>query len=290
MIIVPTRAIIQAATLLFLASLVSAGPLARKTIEVDGVDREYLLHAPETGSLTPLVFVFHGHGGNMQNTSRSFRIHELWPEACVVYMQGLKTPGQLTDPEGKRNGWQHAPGDQGDRDLKFFDAVFKSLEEKIDARNVFSTGHSNGGGFTYLLWHARADKFRAMAPSSAAANKFLKGLSPKPVIHYAGRQDPLVKYAWQRATLMQVHANNKCKRQGKPWHGTDSIEGTIYLSATHNPVVTLISDEGHKFPREAPDLFVRFFKEQLINPEPVSETDQEPNDNIDNNGNTTTPS
>ena len=88
----------------------------------------------------PVVFAFHGHGGSMQNAARSFGFHTLWPEAVVVYPQGLNTPDRLTDPEGKKPGWQSAAGDQGDRDLKFFDAVLKNLRQdyKVDSRRIYA--------------------------------------------------------------------------------------------------------------------------------------------------------
>ncbi|MCB1064357.1 MAG: hypothetical protein KDN20_15745, partial [Verrucomicrobiae bacterium] len=99
--------------------------LQRVEIQVEGVAREFLVHTPASAKekATPLVFAFHGHGGSMRNASRMFAMHQHWPEAISVYMQGLNTPGRLTDPEGKKPGWQGRPGDQGDRDLKFFDAV-----------------------------------------------------------------------------------------------------------------------------------------------------------------------
>lgn len=53
---------------------------------------------------TPVVLLGH-HGGSRQ-ASRSFQMHSEWPEAIVVYMQGLPTPGQWTDPDGKKPGWQ----------------------------------------------------------------------------------------------------------------------------------------------------------------------------------------
>src|SRR5262245_26421439 len=99
--------------------------------DVDGVRREALIYAPakKTEGKVPLVFDFHGHGGTARHAARTHHFHETWPEAVVVYMQGLNTPGKLTDPEGKRTGWQHGPGDQQDRDLKFFDAVLASLKK-----------------------------------------------------------------------------------------------------------------------------------------------------------------
>src|SRR3974390_313982 len=133
--------------------------LQSMSITVDGVTRSTLVHVPTTAKTnpTPLVFVFHGHGGSAQLAARSFHLEREWPEAMVVYMQGLNTPGQLTDREGRETGWQAALGDQGDRDLKFFDVILAKLKQDydVDAKRIYCTGHSNGGGFTYLLWLTR---------------------------------------------------------------------------------------------------------------------------------------
>jgi polyhydroxybutyrate depolymerase len=146
----------------------AADTLVRREWTVEGVVRQALVYAPDKAKTeaAPLVFVWHGHGGAMNNTARSFAIHTLWPEAIVVYPQGLNTPGRLTDPEGKKPGWQHSAGAQGDRDLKFFDAMLSSIKQdyKVNEKRLYSTGHSNGGGFTYLLWAMRGDLFAAFAP------------------------------------------------------------------------------------------------------------------------------
>ncbi len=156
---------------------------ARREWSIDGVVREALVYVPASAktNAAPVVFAFHGHGGNMRNTVRTFNIHTLWPEAIVVYPQGLNTPGRLTDPEGKKPGWQHGAGDQGDRDLKFFDAMLASLKKdyKVDAKRIYSTGHSNGGGFTYLLWATRGEHFAAFAPSASAASFLAPDIAAK---------------------------------------------------------------------------------------------------------------
>lgn len=194
----------------------------------------------------------------MQNTSRSFRIHEVWPEALVVYLQGLKTPGQLTDPEGKKTGWQKEKGDQKDRDLAFFDEVLASLtkEFKVDSAKIYATGHSNGGSFTYLLWAERPDVFAAFAPSGSAALKSRSNLKARPMLHIAGDNDPLVKFAWQSLMIESVKKTNQCG-EGVPWE----TRCTLYPSKLNAPVVTLITSSGHKFPSEAPELIVKFFQE-----------------------------
>ncbi len=233
------------------------------SLTIDGVKRDALLYAPATATTAPapLVFGWHGHGGSMQNSARSYHIHTLWPEAIVIYPQGLNTPGKLTDPEGKKPGWQSAPGDQGDRDLKFFDSMLAELRAKykVDDSRIYSTGHSNGGGFTYLLWGTRGDVFAAFAPSAAAATKNLGLLKPKPALHIAGENDPLVKYTWQKATMERIRQINQCG-EGKAWELDDRC--TIYPSSVGAPVVTAIHPGDHSYAKQAPEVIVKFFKSQ----------------------------
>jgi polyhydroxybutyrate depolymerase len=209
-----------------------------------------------------VVFAFHGHGGSMASAARSFQIHKHWPEAIVVYMQGLPTPGKF-DPDGKRPGWQHAAGDQGDRDLKFFDAVLASLREKrkVDDRRIYATGHSNGGGFTYLLWANRSEVFAAYAPSAAGAGG-LKDFKPAPVMHIAGQKDTTVPFENQKRVMEAVRKLNGCTEQGKDW-----AKGcTLYSSDKGAPFVSFIHPGDHKYAEEAPALIVKFFKEQARKP------------------------
>lgn len=238
--------------------------LDRRSISVDGLEREYLIHTPQDVSQpVPVVFGFHGHGGNAYNAARTFHLEKLWPEAVVIYMQGIPTPGKLTDPEGKRNGWQHSPGAQDDRDLRFFDEVLKAVKNElpVDQRRVYSTGHSNGGGFTYLLWSERANILAAVAPSAAGAGKYRSTLTPKPVMHIAGEKDTLVKYRWQELTMEGLKRLNKCNSEGKKL----GKYTTFFESEIGTPVVTLIHPGTHKYPRdEAPPAIIQFFKQYQL--------------------------
>jgi len=252
-----------ASLLLLAASLANAAEPIAKTWDIDNVKREALVYAPTKKSegKVPLVFDFHGHGGTAKNAARQHHIHETWPEAVVVYMQGVPTPGKLTDPEGKRNGWQHGPGDQEDRDLKFFDAVLASMKKDyaIDESRIYSTGHSNGGGFTYLLWAKRGETFAAFAPVAAAGGVYFLDAKPKPLFHAASEKDPLVKFAMQEKTLDHVKKLNGCEAKGEEWD-----KGcTKYPSKSDTPVVIYLHDEGHKYPATTPELIVKFFKEQV---------------------------
>ena len=234
----------------------------RMELKVDGVTREALVYAPAAAKekSTPVVFVFHGHGGNMRQAARGFAMNQHWPEAISVYPQGLNTPGRLTDPEGKKPGWQHTVGAQADRDLKFFDAVLARLKAdyKVDGKRIYSTGHSNGGGFTYLLWAARGDRFAALAPSAAAAARTSPQLKPRPVLHVAGENDPLVKFAWQQETINALRKLNQCGG-GQPWEGEKGC--TEYPSKLGVPVVTFTHPGTHQFPAAAPAIIMKFFKQ-----------------------------
>ena len=236
------------------------------TLTVGDLKREALVFAPAKSSASPpLVFAFHGHGGNMRQASRSLAIHAAWREAVVVYPQGVPTPGQLTDPEGKKNGWQSKAGDHGDRDLKFFDELLKTVKKdsKTDDKRVYSTGHSNGGGFTYLLWANRGDVFAAVAPSGAVA-RYVADLKPKPCLHVAGEDDPLVKFAWQKRMMDGVKKLNGCAATGKEWAKSGKLTGTLYESKGGTPFVSLIGPITHTFPAaDAPKLIVKFFQEHV---------------------------
>jgi polyhydroxybutyrate depolymerase len=234
--------------------------LIRREWKVDGTVREALVYAPPAAKqdATPVLFAFHGHGGSMQRAARMFGFETLWPDAIVVYMQGLNTPGRLTDPEGKKPGWQKWIGDQNDRDLKFFDAVLASLKQdyRVNQKRIYSTGHSNGGGFTYVLWAARPDTFAAFAPSSCATGQKVQLTKSKPVLHLAGENDPLVKFEWQKQTMDELRKLNQCG-EGKAW----GKNCTLYESKLGAPVVTFIHPGTHAFPPEAPALVVKFFKQ-----------------------------
>lgn len=241
----------------------ATGGFERMSFTVDGVPRSALVFAPTNARTVsaPVVFVFHGHGGTAENAARSFAIEQHWPEAISVYMQGLDTPGQITDPQGNLPGWQAAIGDQGDRDLKFFDAVLARLKQDyhVDPKRIYCAGHSNGGSFTYLLWLARGDVFAAVAPSAAAA-RYANQLTPKPAMILGGQDDPLVNFAWQKITMEMVRRVNGCSAVGESW----DKQCTIYPSRGGTPLVTFIYPGGHELNPAAPALIVKFFRQHPV--------------------------
>ncbi len=232
-----------------------------ETIQIDGVAREFV--AIRRGSKekpAPVVFAFHGHGGNMRNAARSFRYHELWEDATVVYMQGLNTPGR-TDPEGKKPGWQKVIDDQNGRDLRFFDSLLTKLraEGRVDEQRIFCSGHSNGGAFTYLLWATHPGLFAAIGPS-ASGFAGTKGIDrnawkPTPILHVVGTEDPIVNPEGQERSIAFMRTLNGCEEP------KDRPLGLIESTSTKGaPVVVYRYQGGHSFPKDAPEKIITFFK------------------------------
>lgn len=232
--------------------------LKKMNWKIGDTEREALVYVPDSPVRNmPLVFVFHGHGGRPEHPARRLAIHKKWPEAVCIYPLGLPTPIPILDPQGKFSGWQKLIGDQQDRDLLFFDAMLKTIstDHSIDVNRVYGTGHSNGGYFTYVLWAARGDKLAAVAPIASTHDQFdSKLMKPKPVLHIAGEQDPIVRFHRQQQTMEFVRTLNDCQSDGKK-----TGMCTEYDSALGTDVVTFIHPGGHEIPDDAGQRIVDFF-------------------------------
>ena len=228
---------------------------------VDGIEREALVYLPVSASKSksPVIFAFHGHGGNMYFAARGMALQNYWPEAIVVYPQGLPTPGIIMDREGKKPGWQREAGQEHDRDLKFVDAILASLREKysIDENRVYASGFSNGGLFTYLLLSQRPNVFAAFAPGGAVLLPQVPLTQARPVLHYGGQSDQLARFEKQQATIDQVRKFNGCAEKGE----SCGASCTIYRSSKGAAVETFIHPYGHFYPPAVTQIIVKFFKE-----------------------------
>ena len=256
---------LTAAVLLAMASpRAAAADLKEFSLTVEDVKRVAKRHVPADAETkpTPVVFAFHGHGGTMDQAASQFAIHKHWPEALVVYMQGVPTAAG-NDPQGKQSGWQYNVGENGNRDVKFFDAVLADLRKsfKVDDKRIYVAGFSNGAGFTYALWSARGDQIVAVAACAMHTNeKKISTFSPKPLLQIAGKEDKLQSVAAQEKTALDVAKVNECG-EGQPWGAKKNC--TLYPSKIGSPVVFYVHSGGHEIPKDAPALIVAFFKNKL---------------------------
>ena len=219
--------------------------------QVDGATRQAIVHAPASPGAegSPLVLSFHGFGDNAQNFQYT-NLHVAWPDAIVVYFQGLPTRRGLP-------GWRVEPGG-GNRDLALVDAALASLRETydVDDDRIYATGYSNGGMFTYLLWAERPGVFAAYAPVAARLRPSVRPTEPRPVFHVAGESDRVVRFSDQEAAIAVAIDVN----------GVDAATGcgagcTVYGADTAAPVMTWIHPGAHVYPRGTSERIASFLRE-----------------------------
>ena len=241
-----------------------AAAVAPRTWTVDGVKREALVFAPtakDPSGKIPVIFAFHGHGGNMTGASKQMNFQKAWPEALVIYMQGLPAPSRI-DPAGQKNGWLDDSPDPSNRDLKFFDAVLASVrqENPVDDNRIYSAGFSNGGGFGYFLWAERTDTFAAIASCAGAIHASYQLTVPKPVVQITGKHDQVNPVANQKQAIETARTVN-----GATAAGTACGPGcTLFPSTKGAPVMAKFHNGGHEYPAWATGLIVKFFKDKTL--------------------------
>ena len=193
--------------------------------QVEGETREAIVYAPPASRGSegvPLVLSFHGYGDSMQNFQHT-NLHVAWPDAIVVYFQGLETRGGLP-------GWQVERGG-GDRDLQLVDVALASLRETydVDDDRIYATGFSNGGMFAYLLWAERPGVFAAYAP---------------------------VRFSDQGAAIeVAIEVNGVGATTMRCGEGC-----TVYGPGTPAPVMTWIHAGAHVYPRGTAERIASFFR------------------------------
>ena len=230
------------------------------SFDVNGVRRSAIVVVPvDSSHPAPLVFVFHGHGGRGANIERRFDIEGLWPDAIVVYPDGLAGHPGVTDRKGVEPGWQTRLGEQGDRDVAFYDAMLSALSAKlpVDRDRVFLLGHSNGSAFLSLLLNQRGDGIAATANlSSQPSGRLLDGDPVRSMFMAMGRRDPIVPYANQAKSIPLAQRKLGIDPSTETVNGylrTERGQGNVELA-------TYVYPGGHDPPPEVPGLVVAFFR------------------------------
>lgn len=232
----------------------------------DGVKRQALVFAPKDArEKAPLVFAWHGHGGNMHGASQLMHLQTVWPEAIVVYPQGLPTVSG-GDPQGHLPGWQAEAGTNNDRDLKFFDEMLKVLRQKfsVDEERIYSVGFSNGAFFSYLLWSARPKPFAAFAICAGKLFPSDHLTESRAVVVIAGRNDQKVQFQDQQQAIETARQIDQATGAGvacpTPNGAQAGTQCTRYTSTLQTNVRTLTHPGGHVYPAWASEPVVEFFK------------------------------
>ena len=169
------------------------------TIFHDGLQRVFILYVPASYSgsdSVPLVFSFHGFGGNAEDQMTDYDFRPIADTAgfLVAYPQGLAAgPGVTT--------WNIGSNTSGTDDIGFTAAMIDSVSEMflVNRSRVYATGMSMGGFFSIHLAGRLSEKIAAIASVSGTMTQGTLDASspvhPTPFLQIHGTADLLVPYA-----------------------------------------------------------------------------------------------
>ena len=211
-----------------------SGPV---TIQVGGASRFFILKVPPAADgRTPsaVLFAFHPFGTNAQYMESRVSTR-LWPDAIMVYPEGARGAGGPS--------WQGRPGELGDRDVAFFDAMLAWLDghECIDRRRVFVMGYSNGAALASVLSCTRASVIAGVA--LASGRPVCKPETARPVIIGHGLADSTVSYGQAVQAAQTWSTVNGCS--APPKSGTPGCSEATSCSGARTTLCTF--DGGHEY-------------------------------------------
>ena len=207
------------------------------TIQVGGASRFFILKVPSAADgRTPsaVLFAFHPFGTNAQYMESRVS-SRLWPDAIMLYPEGVRGAGGPS--------WQGRPGELGDRDVAFFDAMLAWLDshECIDRHRVFVMGYSNGAGLASVLSCTRASVIAGVA--LASGRPVCKPETARPVIIGHGLSDATVSYSQAVQAAQTWSAVNGCS--APPKSGTTGCTEATSCSGARTMLCTY--EGGHEY-------------------------------------------
>lgn len=224
------------------AAALGPGDHARR-IEVDGREREYLVHVPpqrDPATPMPVVLAFHGGGSNAENMVVFSGLNAKADEAgfIVAYPEGSGRVRRMrTFNAGNCCG--HAAASDVD-DVAFTRRVLDDLEAaaSIDRRRVYATGMSNGAMMTYRLAAELSGRIAAIAPVSGPMGT--DACHPRravSVMHFHGDGDEFAPFAGGRGR----------GPSGTDFHSVDhSIRAWVAANGCRQtPTTTRLPDREH---------------------------------------------
>jgi polyhydroxybutyrate depolymerase len=233
----------------------------QQSLTIHTIERSEVVCSPIiSSSHIPVLLVFHGRGGSGSNIAVGTRFHEFWPEALVVYLDGLPGIPAPYDKEGLYSGWQLNPGEANNRDVEFVDATLIYLEKqfKIDKHKVFATGHSNGSRFLGVLLAMRSQRFAGFAFSASQAGNLITSSVPKPLFMGMGIHDELIPFEDQKQSIKLA-----CNLLGLALSQFDHEGANRSVNKDGIELMTFIHPGGHRWPEEQTQMIVDFFKRQI---------------------------
>lgn len=168
----------------------------RATLQHGGRARSYTLHAPaglSAGTPLPLVFDLHGASGSGSSQQSQSGWDSIADRAgfLVVYPDGIDGYWNVDDT------CCGTAGSQKIDDVGFLKAIIVQLSHDlcVDAKRIYVTGFSNGGGLAHRMGCDAADVIAAVAPiATDLRTKPCNATRPISMMEFRGTADSLEPY------------------------------------------------------------------------------------------------
>ena len=176
--------------------------LAQQTINGSithgSLQRDYIIHIPSSYNVNtpiPLVFCFHGYGGNAGSIMSYTNFNYVSDTAgfIVVYPQGTLDNSGISH-------WNVGWGGSTVDDIGFTEALMDNLSAtySIDNNRIYSTGMSNGGFMSFLLACQLSNRIAAIASVTGSMTpqtyNACNPQHPTPILQIHGTSDQTVPY------------------------------------------------------------------------------------------------
>lgn len=173
-------------------STVGALTKERRTLDVDGVERWYLLTTPgdhDGHTPLPLVIDYHGFLEGAELHGQFSGLAELGAAEGFVVVQPNGT-GDLVR-------WNANAANPDNEDVAYTEQLLDTLGTDLclDTSRIYATGVSNGAMMTSIIGCQLGDRFAAIAPVSGimAPDPCDPG-RPMPVLAFHGTADPILQF------------------------------------------------------------------------------------------------
>ena len=259
----------------------AAGPLGAgdhtRTLAVDGRERSYLVHVPETPDPEkrwPVVLALHGAAmdgpmmvwfSGLNRTSDAAGFVAVYPSGTGV------GPFRTWNAGGFRGRMNENRPD----DVAFIRALLDDLAGvlAVDERRIYACGMSNGGMMCYRLAAELSDRIAAIAPvAGTIAIRESRPTRPVPVIHFHGTKDDIVPFDTRKGRQPPFMTLKGVEESVRTWvalDGCDEVPETETLASKEEGlevtrttwrggrdgaevVLVTVEEGGHTWPGQKP--------------------------------------
>jgi polyhydroxybutyrate depolymerase len=223
-----------------------------RSMEIDGQRRTYQVHIPSQPpgpAGLPLVFIFHGMGGDAPAITKITGMTQKADQAgfIVVYPEGSGSKELRTWEAGQRRG----PDDvQRPDDVEFVRRLLEELPNLVplDATRVYAAGISNGGMLCYRLASEMSDRFAAIASvAGPTAYEVSPPTYPVPVLHFHGLADRVVPATGPAKGTPAMIRFDSVDRTVERWRQFNNCEATPTISSEPDRVVDATTVTRHYY-------------------------------------------